>query len=194
MGRSPESIERRKAHAREKARFLYQFDAEYRAKKIAKDKSRREKNAESERAKSKARYEANREKRIEQRKQWARDNRDKQNATQRDYYESNRDKLRARIYSGKDRRDPTRGLVAEFRRFKRGDITFDQLIECVGDRIIRLDERLKEQSAGHSGEALRSRASTGGRGVRKPNHKLNENETRPPKVSKKNKSRSKGIT
>lgn len=159
MGRSAESIERRKEYAREKARFLYQFDTEYRAKKIASDKRRRDKNRPAENAKSKERYNANREKRLEQRAQWRRDNRARQNAYNKSYYEANSKRLRKLIYAGKDRRDPTRGLIAEFRRFESGDITLDQLIESVGERIVRLDERLKGKSTGDSSKSVRARSS-----------------------------------
>lgn len=71
-----------------------------------------------------------------------------------------------------------------FSDLKKGDLSFDQLIESIGARIIRLDERAKSLAAGDDDQTLRSGARADGGDVRSPDCRVNENETGTTKVLK----------
>lgn len=184
MGRSAESIERRRIYDREKKKHLYATDPEYRARALEKSKIRNARNAEARKAEAKRRYHLNKEKRNKQRAEWSRRNRERQLEYQRNYYRENAERLRKLIYESRSRRDPSRGLYGELQRFEKGDLSFDQLIESIGARIIRLDERAKSLAAGDDDQTLRSGARADGGDVRSPDCRVNENETGTTKVLK----------
>lgn len=183
MGRSPESIEKRRIADREKKRRL-SLDPEYREKKSAQRKANRLQNPERDKATARAYYRRNKESENRKRADRARRNREHQREYNRKLYASNKEHFRSIIYAARNRRDPTRGIATELRRLKNGDITLDQFVESIGRRTASLDERLEKLTAGHSGEALRPRPSEQRSCLRTSDNAINEGEARPNEVRK----------
>lgn len=177
MGRSAESIERRKAYNREKKQRLWRENPEFRAKVSERRKAHYAANAERYREANRERYRANKEQRNAQRAAWARENKERQLEYQRAYYRENAEHLRKIIYESRNKRDPTRGLYGELTKLDNGSITIDQFIESVGKRIIQLNERVKTLSTGHSGEVIRSGQGADSCILRTTNRGVDENET-----------------
>lgn len=177
MGRSAESIERRKQYLREKKKRQWAEDPVWRSRQIEKCKLRYAANAEKYKAANRERYHANKEKRNAQRAEWARKNKERQLEYQRNYYRENADRLKKLIYESRNKRDPTRGMYGEFKRFENGDISLDQFIESIGARIIRLDERTAKLTAGTSDSSLRSGESSDRSDVRAADIRINESKT-----------------
>lgn len=175
MGRTPEQIKERNRKRAEKSREQYK-DPAFAARKAAEAKARREANPEEYRSRARARYHADPTAANARRADYRRRHREEQNAKQRAYYHANKERIRELIYAGKDRRDPTRGLYGVFRQFESGAISLDQLIEQVGRRIIRLNERVKSRLAGDDSQALRPGPSADSGSLRAPDRRVDEDE------------------
>lgn len=149
MPRSPESIERRKTRARERAREVYaERKRDYKAK-YAKD-------PEAKRAASRKYYEKNKARATERKRLYRERNKERVLEYQRKYYEQNKERLRGIIYAGKSRRNPTRGLYTAVQECLAGRITVDELVRLYGSALARLDERVNGKRAGSFAEEVRS--------------------------------------
>lgn len=171
MGRSQESIEQRRNHWREKSKKLY-ADPVWRANKLAKQKACREKRKEEINAKSRADYHANKKLRNQQRIEWGRANRERQRAISNKHYDANRAEYQERRIS----RNPSIGLARDLTAFRKGDITFDQVVERIGERIVRLNQRIEDYEAGNGANALRPASDRSDDSLRPPDNQRNENE------------------
>lgn len=141
MGRSQESIEKRKENQRERYRYRWLNEPGFREKELARGRSKDKLNPEKVRIRSKRNYERNKEKRNAQRIEWSKKNKERQLAKQRDYYARNKERLRELIYEGKKRRNPAHGLHAAISECLAGRITIHELTRLYSDALARLDER-----------------------------------------------------
>lgn len=144
--RSPEAIERSRKQKRERykteeykkqkretAKRRYQTDPEYR---------------EHMRLKFKNRYERNKEKYNERREKHRQAHKQETLERQRRYYKDNRDRLLPRIIARRKERDPTIGLHSTILKFKRGELGLGELIGCIDQTLVHIDERVASQQAG----------------------------------------------
>lgn len=71
-------------------------------------------------------------------------NKERENETARKHYHRTRDERLKQIYEGRDRRDPTRGIIRAINSFARGNCSVSEVIE----RLERADHLIDEQVKG----------------------------------------------
>jgi hypothetical protein len=140
--------------AKEKAKFLAEVDAfieAQREKRRAAWRAKREKHRDADNARARKKYAANKAEFNRQRNERRKRAKDATNQYQRDYYAKHKERLKPFIFASRKKRDPIRGLATAIRRLEAGDLGLDEFINTYFDRIVQLDERVK-QALGKPGD------------------------------------------
>jgi len=141
-----QSIEEKRAKARERYRQRYATDEAFRQKESLRSASRSVEY--NQRAKERAKKNYNRERDTKRKREYVKKCRDTVNAYRREYYAKNRDHLREVIYSSRKDRNPAHGLNAAIHRLKRGDLSIREFVELYGDAIARINALVDSKKRG----------------------------------------------